>query len=119
VHRLGLGDPELRDLYQQADVFCLPTYGDAVPFSVVEAMACGAAVVATPVGAIPELIDGAGRLVPPGDPRALREAVLALAGDAAARSAHGTAGRARCEARYDAVVQGHRLVEILHDAAGR
>ena len=119
VHRLGPEDPGLTELYRRADVFCLPTYGDAVPFSVVEAMACGAAVVATPVGAIPELIDGAGRLVPAGDPRALREAVLALAGDAAARSAHGAAGRARCEGRYDAAVQGRRLVEILHDAARR
>jgi glycosyltransferase involved in cell wall biosynthesis len=121
LHRLGPRDAELVELYRRADVFCLPTYGDAAPLSVVEAMACGAAVVATDVGAIRDLVDGGrtGRLVPVGDPRALREAVLALAGDATARAALGAAGRERCEARYDAVVQHRRLAGILQEAARR
>ena len=73
VHQLSPGDPALAELYQQADVFCLPTRGDAVPFAVLEAMACGAAVVATDVGGIPDLLDGgdAGRLVKVGDGRGL------------------------------------------------
>ena len=71
VHRLGATDPELYELYRRADVFCLPTYGDAVPLSVVEAMASGAAVVSTAVGAIGDLLDGGrvGRLIPAGNPR--------------------------------------------------
>ncbi|MGH2950136.1 MAG: glycosyltransferase family 4 protein, partial [Solirubrobacteraceae bacterium] len=80
VQRLGPADPGLLELFRRADVFCLPTYGDAVPLSVVEAMACGAAVVATDVGAMRDLLDDgrAGRLVRAGDPRGLRAAVLAL-----------------------------------------
>ena len=53
VHRLEPSNPRLIDLYQQTDLFCLPTYGDAAPWAVVEAMACGAPVVSTPVGGSP------------------------------------------------------------------
>jgi glycosyltransferase involved in cell wall biosynthesis len=121
VHRLTAHDHELVELYRRADVFCLPTLGDAVPLSVVEAMACGAAVVASDVGAISDLLDGGrvGRLIPPGNLRALRGAVLALARDREARIALTGAARARCEAHYDAAVQARRLVAIMHEVVGR
>jgi glycosyltransferase involved in cell wall biosynthesis len=120
VHALGPGDPALIDLYQQADVFCLPTRGDAVPFSVIEAMATGAAVVATSVGAIPDLLAGGrcGRLVEPGDGRALLEAVTALAADAPQRAALARAARERTETHYDASTQTRRLASLLAAAAG-
>lgn len=118
VHRLGPSDEALTELYRRADIFCLPTLGDAVPLSVVEAMACRTAVVTTAVGGIRDLLDDgrAGRLIPMRNPRALREAVLALAGDSTARDALGAAGRARCEERYDAAVQSRRLVDIMRTA---
>ena len=49
VHRLSAGDPRLVELYQQADMFCLPTWADAAPFAVLEAMACGTAIVSSSV----------------------------------------------------------------------
>ncbi len=90
VHRLGPGDPQLVHLQQQADIFCLPTQEDASPFALREAMACGAAVVSTPIGAIAEILDEgrAGVLVEPGDIAGLREAVQdARRGRCAARAA--------------------------------
>jgi glycosyltransferase involved in cell wall biosynthesis len=121
VHRLGATDPELVELYRRADVFCLPTYGDAVPLSVVEAMASGAAVVAAGVGGIGDLLDGGrvGRLISAGNRRALREAVLALLGDEPARVALTAAARARCEAHYDAAVQVRRLAGLMCEVARR
>ena len=121
VHRLGASDPELPELYARADVFCLPTLGDAVPLSVVEAMASGAAVVATDIGAIADLLDGGrvGRLVPARNPRVLREAVLALVRDETERTALAGAARARCEAHYNAAVQARRLVELMCEVASR
>lgn len=114
-HELGPGDPELLDLYQQADLLCLPSYGDAVPWVVLEALACATPVVATPVGAVPEMLDegAAGRLVPAGDPAALRAAITDLLDDDARRGEMGARGRALCEERYDARVQSARLIERL------
>jgi glycosyltransferase involved in cell wall biosynthesis len=115
VHRLGPGDPELLDLRQQADVFALPSGADAVPWAILEAMACGVPVVGSTVGAIGDLVGGdeAGVLVPFGDRAALRSAVLGLLADEPRRAALGAAARARCEARFDAAVQTPALIELL------
>lgn len=118
VHRLSPGDARLRDLQQQADVFCLPTYGDAVPWAVLEAMACGTPVVASPVGGIPDLLDNgrAGVLTPQGDVRALREALDALLDDPQLRARLADAARRRCEQQYDARRQGERMLTLFETA---
>jgi glycosyltransferase involved in cell wall biosynthesis len=115
VHRLGPSDPELLELQQQADLFCLPTYGDAVPWAVLEAMACGTPVLATRVGGIPDLLDGgrAGALIAHGDRRALREALGALLAEPQAREQLAARARERCEQRYDARRQVPQLIEQL------
>lgn len=113
IHRLGPSDPQLLDLQQQADLFCLPTQADAVPWAVLEAMACGTPVLSTRVGAIPDLLDEgrAGMLVPAGEPRALRDALHSLLDDDAKRESLATRARARCEERYDARKQLPALIE--------
>jgi glycosyltransferase involved in cell wall biosynthesis len=115
VHRIAADDRDaLVDLYRQADVFCLPTHGDAAPWALLEAMACAVPVVATSIGGIPDLLGGsAGVLVRGGDPAGLRAAVLSLLADDTRRAELGRIGRARCEQCYDARVQTARLVEIM------
>lgn len=49
---------ELRSLLQRADIYVLPTQVEGLPRSVLEAMAVGMPVLSTPVGGIPEIIDG-------------------------------------------------------------
>ena len=119
VHRLGPSDPLLLDLQQQADLLCLPTHRDAVPWVVLEAMACGTPVLATRVGGIPDLVeDGrAGMLLPHGDPRALAQGLQALLADPQRLAAMGAHARANCEERYDARRQFSRLAELLREAA--
>lgn len=118
VHRLGREDPRLLDLQQQADIACLPTYGDTNPWTITEALACGTPMVSTRIGGIPDLLGHgeAGVLVPHGDPAALRGALLALARDPERRRRIGEAQRRHAERRYDAQRQFPLLAGLLREA---
>ncbi len=87
-------------VYQSADVFCLPSWWEAMPLSLLEAMATGLPVVATTVGDIPRVVesDVSGHLVPPRNPDALADALAPLLQDPSLRSTMGAAGRRRVEA---------------------
>jgi glycosyltransferase involved in cell wall biosynthesis len=88
-------------LYQAFDVFVLPSLWESLPYSLIEAMAAGNAVVASNVGGVPEALDdGAGVLVPPADAGALSEAIIRLLGNPASGKALGAAARQRAAARY-------------------
>jgi glycosyltransferase involved in cell wall biosynthesis len=78
VRFAGTQPHDLMSVWMNAcDVFCLPSHSEGCPNVVLEAMACGAHVVATKVGGIPELIDSelVGTLVPAGRPPALAAAI--------------------------------------------
>jgi glycosyltransferase involved in cell wall biosynthesis len=78
-----------------ADLFVLPSAWEARALVVQEAMAAGTPVVATAVGGLPDLLDGTGVLVPPGNAPALAAAVARLLADPAEAARLGAAGRAR------------------------
>jgi len=68
VRFLGvLPQPEIAKWMNACDVFCLPSYAEGQPNVLIEALACGARIVSTTVGGIPELDLGRGnmRLVEP------------------------------------------------------
>lgn len=94
IDGLGLGERvelvgskdevSVRALVAEAQVFalaCVDTPSgdrDGIPVALMEAMALGVPVVSTRVGAIPELVEGAGVLVEPGSPEALAAAIESL-----------------------------------------
>jgi glycosyltransferase involved in cell wall biosynthesis len=68
VRFLGAKSPsDLAALYQQADLFVLPSGAEALPSAITEAMLCGTPVVASDVGGIREQLAGYGLLVRPGN----------------------------------------------------
>jgi glycosyltransferase involved in cell wall biosynthesis len=118
VHRgVAAGSEELRGLYASAEALALPTRADAVPWVVLEAMAAGLPVVASPVGAIPELVGDGGVLVEPEDADGLAAALRDLT-DPARRTQLGEAALARVGERYDSAIQLPQLLQVLRDAAG-
>ena len=120
VHRLGGGDPALLDLFRRASCLCLPSYGEAAPWVVLEAMACGLPVIASRVGAISEFVrDGAvGILVDVGDVGALRQALASLIKDRDYAEGLGAAARARCEERFDAQRNTEALLQLAGFVSG-
>lgn len=93
-----------------------PSY-DALPTSIIEAMAASVPIVATRVGGIPELVgDEAAVLVPaPPSPEPLADALHALLTDPDRRARLGAAGRARFERELSATAWARRLRAVYDD----
>ncbi len=73
-------DEEKYALLKGCKLFILPSRSEALPMSILEAMAAGKPIVATDVGGIPEIVkhNYNGLIIPPEDPEAMAEAVLQL-----------------------------------------
>jgi len=83
----------------------LPSHFEALPMAVLEGMAAGLPVVATRVGAIPDVVGAdAGLLVRPRDADSLAAGLVAVLKDEPRRIAMGAAGRLRAQEAYSADV---------------
>jgi glycosyltransferase involved in cell wall biosynthesis len=97
-------------VYQQADIVALPSVSEAFPYAVIEAMLCGAAIVATDVGGVREALEETGVLVRPGRPRELADAIVRLLSAPGERRRLGGFARARALERFTlaTVLEGYR-----------
>jgi glycosyltransferase involved in cell wall biosynthesis len=85
----------------RAAIVVVPSrFAEGFGLTALEAMACGAALLCSARGALPEVAGDAAITIDPDDPEALAAAIVALAGDPARRAALGEAGRRRA-ARFD------------------
>ena len=91
------------DVVAASRVFLLPSHAEGLPNALLEAMALGTPVVATPVGSIPDVVeDGhSGLLVPVGDIDALAAAVRRILEDPALASRLATEGRRIVQQNHD------------------
>ena len=100
----AVGQDRIRDYYDRADVFALPSFAEGLPVVLIEAMATGLPVVASRITGIPELVDEgvSGLLVTPGDGDDLTGALERILGEPPSRRAEmGRAGRAKVVAEFD------------------
>jgi glycosyltransferase involved in cell wall biosynthesis len=107
--------PELKRLYFNSQIFCLPTYGDCLPMVLSEAGAAGLPLISTQVAAIPEIVrDGeTGFLVPPGDLSDLTAALRRLVYDPPLRERLGACATEVVRREYDAGKNAALLIDLL------
>jgi glycosyltransferase involved in cell wall biosynthesis len=119
----GLGDrlrllgyrDDVAAVLAAADIFVLPSYFEAMPMSVIEAMLVGLPVVASDIrGPREQVMPGVtGLLVPPRQIAPLAEALGRLVADAGLRAAMGLAGRERAVELYDEGLVVARSLDLL------
>lgn len=102
-------------LFEAADIFVLPSYSEGFSRAILEGMSAGLAVVATRVGAAPEVIEHGenGCLVDPGDGQGLYESLHSLIEDGGLRQRLGANARNKCRAEFLDVAVGKRLAQLI------
>ncbi len=83
------------ELMQQCAVYLQPTRVEGFGLAIAEAMSCGAAVISSPAGAVPEVVGDAAILVDGTDPEAIASALAGLLADDRKREELGGRARAR------------------------
>ena len=104
-------------LMMQCGVFVLPSYTEGFPNVILESMACGCAIVATAVGAIPEMLGGSdgelcGLLVPPKDEDGLKKTVLQFLEDSGMREKCRKNAQQRVRLRYYMETIFNKLTDV-------
>lgn len=107
VQLLGWVDAASRQvLLGQAWLYCLPSYNEGLPMSLLEAMAAGLPVITTPVGGIPDAVtDGVeGFLVQAGDVDAIRSRMAQMLDNRELAQQMGAAARRKVEQHFSSTV---------------
>ena len=108
------------DLYNLADIVLCTSRTDLLPFSLMEAAACGRPCVAADVGAIRDIVvDGeTGLVVREPNVERIGAAVASLLQDADASASLGHSARSRAMRHFALDVVAGRLLEVYRDVAG-
>ena len=112
---------DVASILRGLDCFVLPSLGEGISNTILEAMATGLPVIATDVGGNPELVDQrvTGELVPAADAAALARSIARLADEPVAAIAYGRAGRQRAEASFGLAGMVRRYQSLYDQALER
>lgn len=107
-------EKEKTELLSQSTMLILPSYTEGFPNVILEAMASCLPIIATQVGAIPEILQEGinGFLVPPGDIVTMKEKIFQILKDPGYFSRMGEINQKLVREKYDIKVIGKRLEEI-------
>jgi glycosyltransferase involved in cell wall biosynthesis len=103
VRGLGMVDQsDLPSLFSSVDIFVSPTVADNFPYTILEAMACGKAVIASDVGGIPEQVENGatGMLVKPRDSEGIGESINRLLAQPGLMQEYGNAAREKVVRKF-------------------
>ncbi|GAB4460755.1 MAG: glycosyltransferase family 4 protein [Armatimonadaceae bacterium] len=118
-HGITNNSPELVRLYQQSDVFVLPTRADCYSLVALEAMACGVPVIISRLGGIPHIIEEgkSGYLIDVDDYHCLSERLSSLVATSDIRQQMGAVARQVAYERFDCRTGVSRILDRMKQAA--
>jgi len=100
----NMPDSHMPDLYRGAVALLLPSECEGLGLPVLEALACGTPVICSDAAALPETLDGCGRLLPAGDTEAWTSAMLTLGDPAEVEQLRNMAAKHR-RVRWESVAK--------------
>lgn len=114
-------ESDVRRIWQEAHFAVLPSYREGLPKSLLEAAACGRAVIATDVPGCRDVVrpEETGLLVPPGNAGALAKAILRLSEDENLRVGMGKQGRAFVAQNFSERLVVEQTMALYRDLLGR
>lgn len=98
--------------YAAIDVFLLPSWHEALPMTVLEAMAASIPVIASRLEGVAAALGDDGCLVAPGDDRAMAEEIERLRANPGERARMAAGGRARAEHMFSAAAAARRVEDV-------
>jgi glycosyltransferase involved in cell wall biosynthesis len=113
------GEEKIR-VFSESDIFVLPSYSEGLPITMLEAMAAGLPVIATSVGAIPEVIEEGknGFLIEVGDYHGLAQKILILAKDKRLRWKMATNNINKIKRLYDRTIIMRKIGNLYAELLG-
>jgi len=110
----AMDQPDIIEWYQKASLFVLPSFAEAFPVTILEALSCETPIIASSVGGIPEVVKDYenGILTPPNDPVALAHAIQYLLDNKEVRTRFGREGRKHVIKYYSLEASVIKLCEI-------
>jgi glycosyltransferase involved in cell wall biosynthesis len=112
-----LAHKEIAKTLQKATLFVLPSLREGMPFALLEAMACGVAVVGSHIPGISNVVthEENGLLVPPENPEALANAILMLLNDESLRRRLGQNARRLMVEKYSWNIITNKIEKLYHE----
>lgn len=108
--------PQIADLFRKCTMAVSPSMFEGFGLPAAEAMGCGAPVIVSDGGALPEVAGDAGLVVPKGDPGALAEAIARLLDDPEERIRLGKAAALRARHAFSWTAHAQAAVELYRKA---
>lgn len=112
-----LSNQTIPEVMRESSLFCLPSYGEGTPVSIMEAMSCGLPIVATRVGGIPDMVvhNHTGLLVDRGDIQGLAHALISFLGNPDIMARISRAARMFARDHFDGEKSADRLVKLYEE----
>lgn len=109
----------LEEIYPLLDIFLLPSLSEGVPLALLEAMSSGVACLASDVGGVGEVLQGAGVLANSEDERSFLESLQRVVMNGEERREFGRKARIRVLERYNIDIWGERTLAVYRSVLGQ